>query len=164
MRKAGHFSWIFFPFSSWSERRKWSVQKQFFYYWKCWNGKRYIFANVKMFLPVDLKNFLPLDRAKWIKSAFQTCNLWISSKVVVWNWFCLNLRPKITQFENESITYSKSFLNSVNFPISTFRKIEKIASEVCKRQASILRNTTRMWNKAAYCWKIVVNIIQIITV
>ena len=119
--------------------------------------------------------FLRLDRANWIKSAFQTRVTYGSpykfvkmilieftpSNHTVRKWIFYIFRVILEQCE---IAKTFHICKWICFPILTFQKIEEIASEVCKRQASILRNTTRMWNKAAYRWKIVVNIIQIITV
>ena len=121
--------------------------------WKtfcCWIGQiesKVLFKLVTYgppftFVKLILIEFAPSNHTvrKWIYNIFQVileqCE--IAKTVPICKWIC--------------------------FPILTFHKIEKIASEVCKRQASILRNTTRMWNKAAYRWKIVLNIIQIITV
>ena len=48
----------------------------FLYYVKCWNVKRYPFANVKLFDIWCGFVFCYLDGANSIKTDFRTCNLW----------------------------------------------------------------------------------------
>ena len=129
------------------EMLKWQLIKKNFY---CWIGqieskvlfKRVTYGSPYKFVKLILIEFAPSNH---------TVRKWIYN---------------IVQVILEQCEIAKTFhiCKWIFFPFLTFHKIEEIASEVCKRQASILRNTTRMWNKAAYRWKIVVNIIQIITV
>ena len=77
----------------------------FFYYDKIWNGKRYPFANVKI--------FCHLDRANWIQTALQTCNLFWAGQFISYksiNWFLLNLPLKwqilFTFAKNKKISFA----------------------------------------------------------
>ena len=67
--------------------------RHFFYNDKSWNGKRYLFANVKSFWHLMWKTFCHSGRENSIKTNLETCNLWtgqyVSYKSV--NLFWLNL-------------------------------------------------------------------------
>ena len=119
------------------EQRKFSVfSSHFFYYDKIRNGKRYPFANVKIFGHLIWKKLYDIW-ANSIETALQTCNLWTGQLVSynLINWFRFNLATQTAKHFHICKRHLFSIWKWISFAISTFVIIEEMASFqaiVCK--------------------------------